>query len=184
MEQLLEEQVPQEEPAVLLSFPPTEKAKAETESLQSPPPVQITADASTFNAELQKAENELRQFQSALKKTTDVNELAGLNQKIVETQKKIEGLNKSFQSVKPSTNAASGAVLNLSRIVQDSAFGFIGIANNIQPFIDSLGYARKEAQATGTSLGKNLLSVLTGAGGLSLGFAAVTTAITFAQVGF
>ena len=146
--------------------------------------IEIGANAAPFNAELQKAENELRQFNAALKKTTDIKELDKLNEQIKQTQQTIGGLNKSMQSVKPSTNAASGAVLNLSRIVSDSAYGFIGIANNIQPFIDSLGYAKKEAQATGTSLGKNLLSVLTGAGGLSLGFAAVTTAITFAQIGF
>ena len=40
----------------------------------------IGADSSQFNAELQKAENELKQFQAALKKTTDVNELDVLNQ--------------------------------------------------------------------------------------------------------
>lgn len=86
--------------------------------------------------------------------------------------------------LKVATGSASSAVTNLSRIVSDSAYGFIGIANNIQPFIDSLGYAKKEAQSTGTSLKDNLVGALTGAGGLSLAFAAVTTAITFAQIGF
>jgi len=86
--------------------------------------------------------------------------------------------------LKVATGSASSAVTNLSRIVSDSAYGFIGIANNIQPFIDSLGYAKKEAQATGTSMKDNLVAALTGAGGLSLAFAAVTTAITFAQIGF
>jgi hypothetical protein len=86
--------------------------------------------------------------------------------------------------LKVATGSASSAVTNLSRIVSDSAYGFIGIANNIQPFIDSLGYAKKEAQATGTSMKDNLIAALTGAGGLSLAFAAVTTAITFAQIGF
>ena len=37
--------------------------------------IEIGANAAPFNAELQKAENELRQFQAALKKTTDINEL-------------------------------------------------------------------------------------------------------------
>lgn len=143
----------------------------------------IGADTSQFNAELQKAENELKQFQAALKKTTDIKELEVLNGKIIKTQQTIAGLNNSMKSVAPSTNAASNSITNLGRIVSDSAYGFVGIANNIQPFIDSLGYARKEAQATGTSLSKNLLSVLSGPSGLSLAFAAITTAITFAQIG-
>jgi hypothetical protein len=86
--------------------------------------------------------------------------------------------------LKASTGAASNAVTNLGRIVSDSAYGFIGIANNIQPFIDSLGYAKKEAATTGGSLKDNLIGALTGPAGLSLAFAAVTTAITFAQIGF
>jgi predicted nucleic acid-binding Zn-ribbon protein len=150
------------------------------------PPVEVpvNVDVTKFNAELVKAENELRKFQSELKKTTDINALTALNGKIELTTKKIEGLKGAMSKVPQSTANAGTAITNLSRIVSDSAYGFIGIANNIQPFIDSLGYARKEAQATGTSLGKNLLGALSGPGGLSLAFAAVTTAITFAQIGF
>lgn len=103
---------------------------------------------------------------------------------LTETSQAATKAGKSLSTdLKNSTSSASNAVTNLSRIVSDSAYGIIGIANNIQPFFDSLGYARKEAQATGTSLEKNLLSVLSGPSGLSLAFAAVTTAITFSQIG-
>jgi len=96
----------------------------------------IGADTSQFNAELQKAENELKQFQAALKKTTDIKELEVLNGKIVKTQQTIAGLNNSMKSVAPSTNKATQSITDLSRIVQDAPFGFLGIANNINPLVD------------------------------------------------
>ena len=97
--------------------------------------IQIGADTSQFNAELQKAENELKQFQNALKKTTDVKALEQLNAQILQTQRTVSTLRGSMQTVANSSNQASNSVLNLSRVVQDAPFGFIGIANNINPLI-------------------------------------------------
>ena len=143
----------------------------------------IGADTSQFNAELQKAENELKQFQSALKKTTDINELEVLNGKIIKTQQTIAGLNNSFKSVPKSAGDATQSITNLSRVVSDAPYGFIGIANNINPLVESFGRLKSESGSVGGAL-KSLIGGLSGPGGLGLAFAAVTTAITFAQIGF
>jgi predicted nucleic acid-binding Zn-ribbon protein len=143
----------------------------------------VGADTSQFNAELKKAENELRQFQNALKKTTDINELEILNGKIQKTQQTIAGLNNSMKSVAPSTNKATQSLTDLSRVVQDAPYGFIGIANNINPLVESFSRLKAESGSTGGAL-KALLSGLSGPAGLGIAFAVVTSAITFAQVGF
>jgi len=143
----------------------------------------VGADTSQFNAELQKAENELKQFQSALKKTTDVNALEVLNGKIQKTQQTIASLNNSFKSISPSANKATQSITDLSRIVQDAPFGFIGIANNINPLVESFGRLKAESGSVGGAL-KALLSGLSGPAGLGIAFAVVTSAISFAQMGF
>jgi hypothetical protein len=87
------------------------------------------------------------------------------------------------------TNLAAGSaqagqsITNLSRIAQDAPFGFIGIANNINPLVESFGRLKAETGSTGGAL-KALVSGLTGPAGLGLAFGVVTAAISFAQIGF
>jgi hypothetical protein len=81
-----------------------------------------------------------------------------------------------------STQAAQ-SLQNLSRIAQDAPFGFIGIANNINPLVESFGRLKAETGSTGGAL-KALVGGLSGAGGLGLAFGVVTAAISFAQIGF
>jgi hypothetical protein len=80
-------------------------------------------------------------------------------------------------------NQAGQSITNFSRILQDAPFGFIGIANNINPLVESFGRLKAESGSTGGAL-QALVSGLGGAGGLGLAFSAVTAAITFAQIGF
>lgn len=153
--------------------------------------ININANTETFVTELKAAEAELKKIQSDLSNVSSGTEFNKLSQNaktlqgnIANLKTQITATSGAINKMPQQLNSASYSVTNLSRIVSDSAYGFIGIANNIGPFVDSLAAAKKEAQATGTSLGKNLISSLSGPGGLSLAFAAVTTAITFAQIGF
>ena len=164
-----------------------------TQQAQNIPPVvvPVAIDLKQISAELTVAENDLRAFTAELKNATNTQDVIRLQNSIGILKNKIGDLKGSLgaadsglKKVAGQTNSAAYAVTNLSRIVSDSAFGFIGIANNITPFIDSLAAAKKEAAATGQSLLANLGKSLTGPAGLSLAFAAVTTAITFAQIGF
>lgn len=153
--------------------------------------ININANTEVFVKELKSAEDELKRVQSELSKVNTGSEFNKLSQSAKTLQSNISNLkgqitatSGAINKMPQQLNSASYSITNLSRIVSDGAYGFIGIANNIGPFVDSLAAAKKEAQATGTSLGKNLIASLSGPGGLSLAFAAVTTAITFAQIGF
>jgi hypothetical protein len=85
--------------------------------------------------------------------------------------------------LKTGSNQATQSLTDLSRIVQDAPYGFIGIANNINPLVESFSRLKAESGSTGGAL-KALLSGLSGPAGLGIAFAVVTSAITFAQVGF
>ena len=73
------------------------------------------------------------------------------------------------------TNEASFAMLNFGRVIQDAPFGILGIANNLNPLIESMGRASAAAKATGTSLTKNLLGALKGAGGIGIAISAISS---------
>jgi len=83
---------------------------------------------------------------------------------------------------KTGTNQATESLTNLGRIVQDAPFGFIGIANNINPLFESFSRLKAESGSVGGAL-KSLVGGLAGGGGLGIAFAAITSAITFAQIG-
>jgi len=89
--------------------------------------------------------------------------LAGLNQVTEATAKTGAALNK----VPNVSNQATLSLSNLSRVVQDAPYGFIGIANNINPLLESFQRLKASTGSTGGAL-KALGSSLTGAGGLGL----------------
>lgn len=83
------------------------------------------------------------------------------------------------------TKASSEATLaltNLGRVAQDLPFGFIGIANNLNPLLESFQRLRATSGSNAAAL-KALGSSLTGAGGLGLALSAVTAALQLAQLG-
>ncbi len=90
---------------------------------------------------------------------------------------------KDFTSIKTGSSQAGAALTDLGRVAQDAPFGFVGIANNLNPLIESFGRLKAE-----TGSGKAALSALagslTGAGGLGVAFSLLTSALTFASVGF
>jgi len=81
------------------------------------------------------------------------------------------------------TNQASMSLMNFNRVVQDAPFGIIGIANNIDPLIQSFVNLRKET-GSGKAAFQALLGALTGGGGLLVGVSVLTSALQFVQVGF
>lgn len=84
----------------------------------------------------------------------------------------------------PGANQAAGALLGMNRVIQDAPFGFVAIQNNITELpraFESLSAAAKES---GQSIGKLLLTSLTGPAGIGVAISVITAAITFATVGF
>ena len=78
---------------------------------------------------------------------------------------------RAVKSIKPGSDQASQAIINLGRVAQDAPFGFLGIANNIEPLLTSfksLGAASGGAQGALKALGSSLI----GPNGLILAFSA------------
>jgi hypothetical protein len=73
----------------------------------------------------------------------------------------------SFAQIPRASGAATQSLTNLSRIAQDLPYGFIGIANNLNPMLESFQRLKAETGTTGSAL-KALTGSLTGAGGLGL----------------
>lgn len=73
-----------------------------------------------------------------------------------------------------SSNSAGLAMLNVGRVAQDLPFGFLGIANNLNPLLESFQRLKAETGSTGGAL-KSLAGSLTGAGGLGLALSVVSS---------
>jgi hypothetical protein len=91
----------------------------------------------------------------------------------------VETFDKSVKKTTTDSGKATLALTNLGRVASDAPFGFIAIANNIEPLIQSFQSVRKESGSVGGTL-KALGASLAGPGGLLLGFTLVSSAITVA----
>jgi hypothetical protein len=80
----------------------------------------------------------------------------------------------ALQRLPGSSNQATQAMLNLGRVVQDAPFGFLGIANNLNPLLESFQRLRASTGTTGGAL-KALGASLFGAGGLGFALSAVSS---------
>jgi hypothetical protein len=113
-------------------------------------------------AQVAQAQAALRQLQTSLKGT----------------EQAAAGVKKEFPKLAQGSNQATFALTNFSRVVQDAPFGIIGIANNIDPLIQSFTQLKASTGSTGAAL-KALVGGLIGGGGLALAVSAVTSALTF-----
>ncbi len=138
--------------------------------------INIGANTQDLQAELQKAQNLLAQFQSALKKATNVGEINYLNTAINNLQQRIAGLNSQMGNMRKPTADATNALTNLSRVAQDAPYGFMGIANNLNPMLESFQRLQKESGGTGNAL-KALVGGLTGPAGIGVALGVVSSLI-------
>jgi hypothetical protein len=96
-----------------------------------------------------------------IKLGADVNDaIRGLQQ--VEQQS-----SRTFQKVSQSSGAATQSLVNLSRVAQDAPYGFIGIANNLNPLVESFQRLKVETGTTGGAF-KALGAALSGPAGIGL----------------
>jgi predicted nucleic acid-binding Zn-ribbon protein len=124
-------------------------------------------DAKQLQAELQKSENQLRQFQNQLKKSTDTTEIAKLQTSIGNLKGTINNISTAMGNTAKKSGDATQSLINLSRVAQDAPYGFIGIANNINPLLESFQRLKTETGSTGTAI-KSLVSGIAGPAGLGL----------------
>jgi len=81
-----------------------------------------------------------------------------------------KGIDKSVQSLSKlpgSSNQATQSLINLSRVAQDAPYGFIGIANNLNPLLESFQRLKASTGTTGGAF-KALGSSLMGPAGLGV----------------
>lgn len=103
-----------------------------------------------------------------IKVDSDVNgAVSGINQ-----------LNKSLAGLPRGSSQATTALTNFSRVVQDAPFGIIGIANNIDPLIQSFQQLKKETGSSQLAF-KALLGTLTGGGGLALAVSTISSLLVY-----
>lgn len=95
----------------------------------------------------------------------------------------IQKFNKEVAKVKPGVQSATIALTNIGRVAQDLPFGFIGIANNLNPLLESFQRLKAET-GSGKAALQALGSSLMGAGGLGIALSLVTAALSFVSVGF
>jgi hypothetical protein len=151
---------------------------------------QIADGVKDVSSELLATQNNLKNFENALKKATNSKEVEYLQRAVTGLKSKLEVLNSTQNNLLGTqnkfvagSNQASQALTNLGRVAQDAPFGFIGIANNLNPLLESFQRLKVETGSTKGAL-QALGGSLMGAGGLGLALSLVTAAVSFAQMGF
>lgn len=86
----------------------------------------------------------------------------------------INSTNQALAKIRPGSNEATASLTNLSRVAQDAPYGFIGIANNINPLLESFQRLKASTGSTGGAL-KALGKDLMGGGGLGLAVGVVSS---------
>jgi hypothetical protein len=79
------------------------------------------------------------------------------------------------------TADATNALSNLSRVAQDAPYGFLGIANNLNPLLESFQRLQKESGSSSKAL-QSMVAGLTGPAGIGLALGVVSSlAVTFGK---
>ena len=82
----------------------------------------------------------------------------------------------SLKKLKPGSDQATNSLINLSRVAQDAPYGFIGIANNLNPLLESFQRLKASTGSTGSAL-TALKGALLGPAGLGLALGVVSSLV-------
>ena len=141
----------------------------------------IGADITVLQVELQRAKNLLAQFESASKKALTVGELNYSNSQIANLKNSIASLNQEIGKTGRPIGDASQSLINFSRIAQDAPYGIMGIANNLNPMVESFQRLAATEGGTKKALGA-MISGLAGPAGIGVAIGVVSSlAVTFSK---
>lgn len=129
----------------------------------------------------------IKTLQQSIASATNEKSVARLNAELERTQqelKRIQALGrsvatpvvKSFDNLKRSAGAATGAAIAFSRIIQDAPFGIIGVANNIQSFGEQFAALGGKATTAGQKLSQFFTALIQPANLAILAVSALTAA--------
>jgi len=110
-----------------------------------------------------------------VKVSADISELkSGYDKATSTTNQFVNKTTQSLSGLRTGSNQASQSLINLGRVAQDAPYGFIGIANNINPLLESFQRLKAETGSTGSSI-KALGASLLGAGGIGIAVSVVSS---------
>lgn len=95
---------------------------------------------------------------------------------IEDLAKSTAGLKTKFVENKGATDQATQSLVNLSRVAQDAPYGFIGIANNLNPLLESFQRLRATSTSNKEAF-QSLLSVMTGPAGIGLALGVISSLV-------
>ena len=136
--------------------------------------INIGAKTEDLGTELVKAENLLKKLQAALKKSVDVGEINQLTTKIGYVNGAITQLNTRMGAVARPANDATQSLINFSRIAQDAPYGILGIANNLNPMLESFQQLAKTEGGTKKAL-TAMIDGLAGPAGIGVALGLVSS---------
>jgi hypothetical protein len=143
--------------------------------------VGIDADVSALQSSLKAAQNTLAQFEGALKKATNIGEINYLSKNIDNLKGKITQLNQRASGLGRPMGDATQSLINFSRIAQDAPYGIIGVANNLNPMLESFQRLSKTEGGTKKALQAMSAGLIGPAGvGVALGIVS-SLAVTFSK---
>ena len=134
----------------------------------------ITADGSKFTKTLGDLSSQLKRFEAGLKTAGSVDSFNRINRAIDATKARMASLSGVQKNFTTSTNSASYSLTNLGRVVQDMPYGFIGIANNLNPLIEGFGRLKTETGSTSSAF-KSMLKALRGPAGIGIAVSVVSS---------
>ena len=141
----------------------------------------IDADVSALQTSLKAAQNTLAQFEGALKKATNIGEINYLNKNIDNLKGTITRLNEQAGKLGRPMGDASQSLINFSRIAQDAPYGIMGVANNLNPMVES--FQRLAATEGGTKKAlQAMVAGLAGPAGVGVAIGVVSSlAVTYSK---
>ena len=143
--------------------------------------ISIDADVSSLQSSLKAAENTLVQFENALKKATSIGEINYLNKNIANLNTTINGLKQQANQLGKPMGDASQSLISFSRIAQDAPYGIMGIANNLNPMVESFQRLAQTEGGTKKAL-QAMVAGLTGPAGIGVAIGIVSSlAVTFSK---
>jgi len=113
-------------------------------------------------ADITKLESQVAAFGGGVKKFT-----GQFNASFNTLPPAIKKTENALKKLPSASDRATQSLTDLSRVAQDAPFGFLGIANNLNPLFENFGRLRQTTGSTGGAL-KALGKELTGVGGLGL----------------
>ena len=142
----------------------------------------LTADTAQATGNIAILEKQLERLQKiASLPNLSFKQQERLNTMLLQTQTQITRFNKATELTNPSlktftssTNQSTLALTNLGRVVQDAPFGFLGIANNLNPLLESFQRLKATTGSTGGALSA-LKGALMGPAGIGIALSAVSS---------